>query len=228
MGRGRVGIYDQHNKHRAAKLAAMTPQQRAAERAAEKLKLLEPVRVAPVIGDPESIAWEKCDCGYVPRTRPDGKPLPKSGPNAEDAWRWTEEKPRTGRGPYLRGVVPALAVDVYKIGSRHNPIELHSGDGFPDDIYWGRFGPKLIFRELKAMRPLWKRGQKQHLLSLQEAGLNVGVWFPCCLLSGLVEEEMAELAGVEPKGPYARRPGRTPNRPLTWEDIAEGALSEDA
>lgn len=225
MSRGRVGIYDRHNEVRAAKLAAMTPQQRATQRAAAKLKLLEPVAVAPVVGDPNGIAWETCDCGYVPQVGPGGKALPKSGVNAEPAWRWTEEKSR-GRKPYLRAVVKDMALKVYKIGYRHNPIELHSGDGFPDDIYWGRFGPKLIIRELKAMRPEWKRGQKQHLLSLQEAGQDVAVWYPCCLLSGLIDQEMAALAGVRPKGFYARCAAGTPNAPLTWEDVAKGALDE--
>jgi hypothetical protein len=225
MVRQRVGLYDRHNEARRAKLAAMTPQQRAAERAAAKLKLLVPVPTAPVQGDPEGIAWEICDCGYVPRTGPDGKPLPKSGPNAEPAWRWTEEKSQSRR-PYLRETVKAMALTVYKIGYRHNPIELHSEGGFPDDIYWGRHGPKLIFRELKALRLDWKRGQKQHLLSLQEASQNVAVWYPCCLLSGLIDQEMAELAGVAPKGPYARREPRTPNKQLTWTDIADGALDQ--
>lgn len=226
MTRRRVGLYDRYNEHKAATLAAMTPQQRAAAKAAAKLKLLEPVVTAPVVGDPEGIAWENCDCGYVPQTDRLGRPLPKSGPNAEPAWRWTEEKPRSGRRPYLRAVVKDMALKVYRIGYRHNPLELHSEGGFPDDFYWGRFGPKLIIRELKAMRPDWKRGQKQHLLSLQEAGLNVAVWYPCCLLSGLIDEEMAALAGVAPKGTYARRVSGTPNRPLTWEDIAKGALDE--
>jgi hypothetical protein len=222
----RVGLYDRHNEARQARLAAMTPQQRAVERAAAKLKMLEPVTTAPVRGDPDGIAWENCDCGYVPRTGPGGRPLPKSGINAEPAWRWTEEKPR-GRKPYLRAVLKDMALKVYKIGYRHNPLELHSEGGFPDDIYWGPHGPGLIVRELKAMRPDWKRGQKQHLLSLQEAGVNVAVWYPCCLLSGLIDQEMAQLAGVPPKGAYARRDARTPNRPLTWKDIADGAL-EDA
>jgi hypothetical protein len=203
----------------------MTPQQRAAEAAAAKLKLLVPVATAPVIGDPEGIAWENCDCGYVPLLGRDGKPLPKSGPNTEPAWRWTEEKNRSNR-PYMRGKVEAMALKVYKIGYRHNPVELLTEGGFPDDLYWGRFGPKLIIRELKVMRPDWKRGQKQHLLSLQEAGLNVAVWYPCCLLSGLIDEQMAELAGVKPKGPYARRSSGTPNTRLTWQDIADGALNE--
>jgi hypothetical protein len=225
MARRRVGLYDRHNEARAAKLAAMTPEQRAAARAAAKLKLLEPVATAPVVGDPEGIAWENCDCGYVPRTRPDGKPMPKTGPNAEPAWRWTEEK-GTGGKPCLRTAVKDLALKVYRVGYRHNTIELHNESGFPDDMYWGRHGSGLIIRELKAMRPDWKRGQKQHLLSLQEAGLNVAVWYPCCLLSGLIDEEMAALAGVKPKGTYARRVAGTPTKALTWKDIADGALNE--
>lgn len=220
--RGRVGLYDRHNEFRAARLAAMTPEQRAAKVAADKLKLLEPVATAPVVGDPDSIDWLACDCGYTPLTDRNGKVLPQT---RQPAWRWTEEKNTSGR-PYLRGAVKDLALKVYRIGYRHNPIELHSESGFPDDLFWGRFGPRLIIREFKAMRVQWKRGQKQHLLSLQEAGLDVAVRRPCCLLSGLIDEEFAQLAGVKPKGTYARRVVGTPNRAPTWQDIAEGALTE--
>lgn len=223
--RGRVGLYDRHNEVRAARQAAMTPEQRQAAKVAQAVRAKVPVRCAPVIGDPESIDWEAHDCGYVPQLSRDGKPLPHSGPNAEPAWRWTEE-PGTGGRSCLRGAVKNLVLEVYKVGFRHNPLELHSEGGFPDDMYWGRFGPKLIIREQKAMRHVWQRGQKQHLLSLREADLDVGVWFPCCLLSGRIDEELAALAGVKPKGTYARRRHGVPNRPLTWADVANGALNE--
>lgn len=221
--RARVGLWDRHNEAQAARRAAMTPEQRTAERQAKKLKMLVPVACAPVRGDPEAIDWDTCGCGYVPRTGPNGKPLPKSGPNAEPAWRWSEEASTTGR-PCLRDKVSDMALKVYRIGYRHNLIELHQEGGFPDDLYWGPHGPKLIIRELKAMKPDWKRGQKQHLLSLQEAEQNVGIWFPCCLLSGWIDEEMAALAGVKPKGTYARRIPGLPNKPLTWAGIANGDL----
>lgn len=220
-GRRRPGVYDGNHQARAERLAAMTSEQRTLARAAAKLKALEPVKCAPVSRDPESVAWEKCDCGYIPRTGKNGKALPKSGPNAEPAWRWTEESGSSGKS-CLRTAVKDLALKVYKIGYRHNAIELYNEGGFPDDIYWGPGG--LIIRELKAMRPDWKRGQKQHLMSLQEAHQNVSVWFPCCLLSGLIDEEMAQLAGVAPKGTYARRERAVPNNPLSWEAIADGAL----
>lgn len=199
----------------------MTPERRKLARAAEKARMTEPVRCAPVKGDPEAIDWEFHECGYVPRPGKDGRPLPKSGPNAEPAWTWTEEANRS-RKPVLRTAVKSLALEVYRIGYRHNLIELHQEGGFPDDQYWGPGGQ--IIRELKAMRPDWKRGQKQHLLSLQEAGLDVAVWFPCCLLSGFIDEEMAAVAGVAPKGTYARRVPGVANQPWTWKEIADGAL----
>lgn len=221
-GRSRVGLYDRHNEARRERQAAMTPDQRKLARAADKAKLLLPVACAPVKGDPEGVDWEYHECGYVPRTKPDGKPLPKSGLNAEPAWKWTEEKGTSGK-PCLRTAVRDLALKVYKIGYRHNLIELHQEGGFPDDQYWGPGG--LIIRELKAMRPDWKRGQKQHLLSLQETpGVNVAVWFPCCLLSGLIDEEMAAIAQVEPKGTYARRRRGQATQPWTWKEVAGGAL----
>lgn len=232
MARRRVGLYDTHNHARSERLAAMTPEQRKLAREAEKAKALLPVSCAPVRGDPEGIDWMACDCGYVPRTQANGKPMPQT---REPAWQWTEEKGTSGKA-CLRTAVKNLALVVYKIGYRHNSIELHNEGGFPDDIYWRRctehsdpskWGPDaLIIRELKAMRPDWKRGQKQHLLSLQEAGVNVAVWKPCCLLSGLIDEEMAKLAGVEPKGTYARNRHGHPNSPLTWQSIADGALNE--
>ncbi len=220
-GRARVGIYDRYNEVESARRAAMTPEQRAAARAAEKARLLLPVSCAPVKGDPLAIDWEYHECGYVPQTRPDGKSLPKSGPNAEPAWRWTEEK-GTGGKAHLRGHVKDLALKVYKVGHRHNLVELHQEPGFPDDLYWGPGG--LIIRELKAMKPDWRRGQKQHLLSLHEAGLNVAVWFPCCLLSGLIDEELAAVAQTTPKGTYARRVPGVATQPWTWKEIADGAL----
>lgn len=219
-GRRRVGLYDAHNRARSERLAAMTPEQRKLARQVEKAKALLPVNCAPVSGDPEGIDWMACDCGYVPRTQANGKPMPQS---REPAWQWTEEKGTSGK-PCLRTAVKNLALVVYKIGYRHNSIELHNEGGFPDDTYWGPGG--LIVRELKAMRPDWKRGQKQHLLSLQEAGVKVAVWKPCCLLSGLIDEELAALAGVEPKGTYARNRRGQPNSELTWESIADGALNE--
>jgi hypothetical protein len=222
-GRGRVGIYDRHNEVRAQRLAAMTPEQRALQREIDKRKKLLPVKCAPVLGDPEAIDWETHECGYVPRTDPNGKVLPKT---REPAWQWTEEKGSSGK-QCLRTAVKRLALEVYRVGYRHNSIELHNEGGFPDDTYWGRHGPKLIFRELKAMRPDWKRGQKQHLLSLREAGQNVAVWFPCCLLSGHIDEELAALAGVPPMGTYARRTRGVANHPLTWGDIADGALNDE-
>lgn len=220
--RPRVGLWDAHSKARSERLAAMTPEQRQLEKAKQKALLLQPVKCAPVKADPFAIDWETHECGYVPRTKSDGKPLPKSGPNAEPAWRWTEEKSPTGKSS-LRAAVREMALKVYRIGYRHSEIELHSEGGFPDDLYWGPGGLKI--RELKAMRPDWKRGQKQHLLSLSEAGLNVGVWFPCCLLSGWIDEEMAEIAGVTSKGTYARTHRGQPNSALTWKAIADGALS---
>lgn len=224
MRRGRVGLWDTHTAARKSRHDAMTPEQRRLGREKEKADKLTLVRCAPVKGDPFAVDWEYHECGYEPRTNPKtGRPLPKSGPNAEAAWRWNEEKGSTGKSS-LRAAVRAMALDVYGIGYRHSEIELLGEGGFPDDLYWGPGG--LIIRELKAMRPDWKKGQKQHLLSLSEAGLDVALWFPCCLLSGLIDEEMARVAGCKPKGAYARtRPGQA-NPATTWEAIRDGAFDE--
>jgi hypothetical protein len=221
MPRQRIGLYDRYNEAQAQRQAAMTPEQRALQRKIDQAKKLLPVKCAPVQGDPLAIDWERHDCGYIPQTGPNGKVLPKT---RERAWQMTEEKGTSGK-PYLRTAVKDLALLVYRLGYRHSLIELHQESGFPDDLYWGPHGPGLLVRELKAMRPDWKQGQKQHLLSLREAGLDVGVWFPCCYLSGRIDEEMAELAGMEPRGPYARTRRGTPNPSLTWQDIADGAFN---
>ena len=213
----------------------MTPEQKqlaAAKAAADKLKL---VNCAPVKADPFAIDWEYHECGYARRTKPDGKPLPNTGPNAEPAWRWTEDPSPSGR-PSMASYIKDLLRGVYVwvdqhgerrplIGHRHNPIELHTEGGFPDWLFWGASGPGLIIRELKKMDHDWQRGQKQHLLSLQEAGQDADVWYPCCILSGRVDEELAALAGVAPKGTYARTRSGQANRTLDWKAIADGALS---
>lgn len=223
----RRGLWDAHNAASATRLAAMTPEQKAAAREKEKAKLLQLVRCAPVTGDPFAVDWETHDCGYIPKTDRGGKPLPKSGPNAEPAWQWTEEQsPNRRRGELcLRAAVQTRALDLYRIGYRHSKIELLSEGGWPDDTYWGPGG--LIIRELKAMRPDWKPGQKQHLLSLREAkGVDVGVWFPCCLLGGRIDAEMAAVAGRQPGERYARgrRAEHITATRLSWQEVAAGML----
>lgn len=228
--RGRLGVYDTHNRVRQERQEEMTPEQRKLDREIEKAKALQPVSCAPVLGDPQAIDWfgdpDYHHCGYVPKTKPDGRPLPKSGPNAEPAWRWREERGAKGQAT-LRSEVNRLARLVYKLGHRHSTVELQDGDGYPDDEFWGRHGPKRIVRELKAMEHTWRRGQKQHLRSMLEADQDVGVWFPCCLLAGRVDEELAALAGAKPKGTYARTHRDRPYQPLSWAAVADGALDPD-
>src|ERR1700754_1461538 len=51
--------------------------------------------------------------------------------------------------------------------------------------------------------------QWAHLTSMRAAGLDVGVWRPCCLLSGRISAELAAIAGVDPADEYAV-PGARP------------------
>lgn len=180
------------------------------------------IRTAPVQGDPDAIDWMACDCGYV-RPTSNGKPVPK---RLDQAYQWTEN-PGRGRKPALLTEVRQLALRVYGLGYFHSGISIFEDPGYPDIDLWGPAGPRRLVRELKAMNGTWQPGQKQHLLSLHESGFNVAVWKPCCLLSGLVDLEMADLAGVPPKGRgELRLRGRLGQAP-TWQDVADGHIFAD-
>lgn len=197
---------DQKNKAETARRKAGAP---------ARVKV---IRTAPVVGDPEAVDWDTCGCGYQ-RAVENGKPMPQT---REPAWQWTEEPSRGGKAD-LKTAVKNLAVAVYGLGYFRSGIELLDYGGFPDNLFWGPKPPNLLVRELKAMRHTWQPGQKQHLLSMRERGLDTGVWKPCCLLSGRIDDELAALAGKTPSGAYART-HRQAGSGLTWGQVAAGAL----
>lgn len=182
----------------------------------------KPIRTAPHTGDPAQFDWLRCECGYQ-RPTSGGKPVPQ---RLDPAYaNWTENSTTTGK-QLLHKKVRELALDVYRVGYHHNVIPLGTDRGYPDLTLWGPAGPKIKFREEKSMTGRLEYGQAEHLLSLYEAGFDVAVWKPCCYLSGLIDIELAELAGVPPQGRGAQRLRGHLSRPMTWQDVAGGALDQ--
>lgn len=180
-------------------------------------------------GDPTSIDWMNCNCGYQPPTS-GGKKVPQ---RLDPAWTlWVEQSSPTPGKKSLHKEVKSLVTEVYVvnkvplIGYHHNVVPLGTHGGYPDLTLWGNGRPGIMWREEKAMRGAWEPGQREHLFSLHQKGFDVGVWKPCCLLSGRIDLELAQLAGVPPKGRGAQRLKGTLYKRLTWEGFA-AALDED-
>lgn len=182
------------------------------------------IMCGPFEGDPKTIKWLACQCGYAPPTS-GGRPVPRA---ADPAYAiWVEGTPRTAGKKSLHRAVKELCKDVYPVGYHHNTVALGSDPGYPDLTLWGNGEPGVMWREEKSMTGAFEEGQAEHLLSLHEKGFDVGVWKPCCLLSGRIELELARLAGVAPKGRGLQRARGTLNQQLSWQDIAAGALNKD-
>lgn len=188
------------------------------------LKRGKTVLSGPYDGDLDQIDWLKCNCGYLPPTS-GGKKVPQY---ADPAYAmWTEGAPRTPGKQSLHQAIRQLCKEVYPVGYHHNVVALGTDPGYPDLTLWGAGEPRVMWREEKSMTGKWEEGQREHLLSLHQKGQNVRVWKPCCLLSGLIELELADLAGVPPKGRGLQRLKGTLGRKLSWGDVAAGALDED-
>jgi hypothetical protein len=69
------------------------------------------------------------------------------------------------------------------------------GKGWPDLVLCGR---RLLIRELKGTGGTTSADQKLWLAALLAAGVDVGIWTPADLRSGLIE---AELRAISPKTP---------------------------
>jgi hypothetical protein len=188
--------------------------------AKRKKRVLSGVFTGPL----DQVDWLTCHCGYQPPTS-GGKKVPQYADPAYAVW--TEGTPRTAGKQSLHTHIKTLVKDVYTtIGYHHNTVALGTDPGWPDLTLIGPGEPNIMFREEKAMRCAWEEGQREHLLSMQQKGFDVGVWKPCCLLSGRVELELARLADIPPQGRGLQRQRGQLNRQLTWKDIADGALGE--
>lgn len=67
-------------------------------------------------------------------------------------------------------------------------------EGWPD---WSLAGPGgFMVRELKRQREKPTPAQEAWLDAMEAAGVDVGVWKPCCVLSGRMARQLAALAGI--------------------------------
>lgn len=67
-------------------------------------------------------------------------------------------------------------------------------EGWPDWAVVGAGG--FIMRELKRQNEKPTAAQEKWLDTLERAGVDVGVWKPCCVLSGRIARELALVAGI--------------------------------
>lgn len=204
--------------------ATVKKQDEAARVKAGGLKRTKTILCGTFSGDLQTIDWMACNCGYR-RPTSNGKPVPQY---ADPAYAlWVEGTPRTAGKQSLHLEIRRLCKKVYpQIGYHHNMVSLGTDPGYPDLTLWGPGEPGVMWREEKSMKGVFEEGQREHLQSLHEKGLNARVWMPCCLLSGLVELELAMLAGVPPQGRGLQRLRGTIDKRLSWEDVADGALNE--
>jgi hypothetical protein len=97
----------------------------------------------------------------------------------------------------------ALQAAVARLALRHDGLlHYHTHDsrrsesGFPDSCFVGR---RLMLRELKMTRKSRVRPeQKVWLARLADAGVDAGIWYADDYESGLIGEQLAELARREP------------------------------
>lgn len=129
----------------------------------------------------------------------------------EPAWRMFEQ---TRDPDCLQERFRALA-PVYRLEYQHHGDSRKSGRGYPDVHMWGT-GLGSMYVELKRMRRGYPDGrddpspdQVRLMSSLLAAPHPVYLARPCCMLVGVVDELMAEFAGVRCR--YAGgRPDRRP------------------
>jgi hypothetical protein len=90
-----------------------------------------------------------------------------------------------------------------QLGQRWVTPVAGDGKGFPDLVLAGR---RLLVRELKGTGGTTSADQKLWLAALAAAGVDVGIWTPEHLRSGVIE---AELRAISPKTPavVTPRPG---------------------
>lgn len=170
---------------------------------------------AGVLPDP----WDTCGCNYEP-PQVNGKRVPQ---RLDPAWQWTEEPSHRGNNiqTALRPQIQLLLWGNDRLGIEAcYPITgFHSGDprfdppGMADLLLWP-IGHPSAAREIKKMGRSPELHQAITLTAMARAGCDVGIWRPCCLLSGHISRQLSAWSGVplHRNDPFARL---GPAQPLT-------------
>lgn len=139
----------------------------------------------------------RCACGgaYRPQLNARGKLVKKHEP----AWRMFEQRSRDKQ--CLQELHRSLARE-YRLGYQHHKTSKGSDAGYPDVHMWAPLLPGRgdVYIELKRMGRNPTDIQVQIMAELQDAHpdgrVRVYLVRPCCLLVGVVDELMADFAGV--------------------------------
>lgn len=130
-------------------------------------------------------------CGYHPLLTA-GRLVHKHDP----AWQMAEKTRDPG---CLTELVRVRAVKTptdrrpgYALGFFHSHRSQREYPGYPDFHIWSDYG--AIIREAKRMGESPSPDQSATLTRMHRAGLNVGVWWPCCWYAGWIDAELAQLA----------------------------------
>lgn len=149
-----------------------------------------------------------CAGAYRPQLNGKGK-LVKS---REPAWRMKES---VRSNDCLQAFARGLAAR-YRTGYQHSGDSRKSDSGYPDVHLWPRGGAPgrgSTYVELKRMDPNPSEDQVRVMAELAAAGHPVYLVRPCCLLTGVFDQIVANVAGVQPQGHYAdprQRPDTAP------------------
>lgn len=166
---------------------------------------------APLPAGMQPLPWNVCGCSYRP-PEVDGRKVPQ---RLDPVWEFTEDPPpdRRQTRPALRKIVQRMLwggkqgkiilPPLYPVGGFHSGDPRYEKPGFPDLILWPSARPMV--RELKRMGKVPELAQATHMTSMHVAGWDVGLWRPCCLLSGRISAELARAAGTDlhPHDEYA-------------------------
>lgn len=170
-----------------------------------------------------------CDDTYRPQLNAKGK-LVKS---RDRAWRMPEQ---TSGSHCLQEQARVMAAR-YGLHYQHHNDSRKANAGYPDVHIWASDGRGSVYIELKTMGESPTPVQAARMASLAAAGHPVYLGRPCCLLTGTLDQIMADRAGVEPRGEYviaaagaasvlptapelaATRPAPAPRRPRPKREL---------
>ena len=102
----------------------------------------------------------------------------------------------------IRRILRQLAAMNRRVLGYHTRDSRRSPAGFPDWVFAGPGG--YMFRELKAAGKQPTPKQREWILVLDQAGADVGVWWPEDFTNGTIARELASIAGVSVTGALRR------------------------